>query len=218
MTASDVVIIGGGIAGVSLAARLAGKARVTLLEREDLLAMHTTGRSAALFSEVYGNEAVREWSREGRHFFENPPLGFSATPLVSPRPSLHVARPQHVVELETMQRENAQHMRVVTAQEAAARVRVLRTELFAAFGEEPGSLDIDVGALFEGFRRMAKADGAQIITGAQVVGLARRDYLWQVRTKDLEFSAPIVVNAAGAWAGTIGTLAGLGDRCVAPPF
>lgn len=81
----DILIIGGGIAGASVGANLAGDAKVALIEREARPGYHSTGRSAALFSEIYGNELIRALSRASRGFFFDPPPGFAAVPLVTPR-------------------------------------------------------------------------------------------------------------------------------------
>jgi len=216
VTSADVLIIGGGIAGVSLAARLAPAARVGVLEREEHLAMHTTGRSAAMFIESYGNAAVRQWTRESRAFFERPPPGFAAEPLLTPRPGLSVARAADVAALEEFVRANPGVVREVSAAVALARMPVLRKDAFAAFAEEPGSQDIDVHGLFDGFRRMAVHGGAQIVTRQEVLGLTRAGSLWTAATADGSFAAPVLVNAAGAWAGRIGVMAGLGDRGLMP--
>ncbi len=81
----DYAVIGGGIAGISAAAELARSHRVLLLEREPHLAYHTTGRSAAIYSETYGNRAIRALTSASRSFFESPPEGFTAQPLLRPR-------------------------------------------------------------------------------------------------------------------------------------
>ena len=216
MRDADVIIIGGGIAGISLAARLAGRARVMLLEQEKLLAVHTTGRSAALFSETYGNAFVRKLSAESRSFFESPPQGFGESPLLSSRPSLFVARKASTPLLDKTLSDNRETMRELSQSEALRRMPVLRPGLFSGFAEEPGSMDIDVGGLFEGFRRMALAGGVEFRMEQPVVDLSRDRGCWQVRTQDSAISAAIVVNAAGAWSGRVGVLAGLGDRSLAP--
>lgn len=216
MTAIDVLIVGGGIAGVSLAGRLAGRARTVLLEREDVLAMHTTGRSAAIYSETYGNERVRTLTRESRAFFETPPAGFADGPLVSPRPTLFVARAADVARLEDILRENPGAARAVTQEEAYARMPVLRKGVFAAFAEEPGSTDIDVHRLFDGFRRMALHGGVEILANREVLSLRGGPAGWTVATGAETLTARIVVNAAGAWAGKVGLMAGLGDRGLQP--
>jgi D-arginine dehydrogenase len=216
MTAADVVIVGGGIAGVSLAGRLAGHASIVVLEREPFLAAHTTGRSAAIFTEMYGNESVRRWTSESRPFFENPPEGFSEHALLTPRPTLFVARPQFVGELESELLLSSAVSRRVSQAEIYERMPILRRGVFTAAGEEPGSCDIDVHGLFEGFRRMAVRAGGEIHSAQEVVALERSSRGWQVQTRDGSFSARVVVNAAGAWAGPIGKLACLGDRGLTP--
>jgi D-arginine dehydrogenase len=216
MRSTDVLIIGGGIAGMSLAARLAGRARVVLLEREELLAMHTTGRSAAVFTETYGNAAVRALTSESRPFFTNPPTGFADHPLLTPRATLFVARADHVGELNDWLAENPRASRAVPLEEVYDRMPILRRNLFAAAAEEFGAADIDVHGLFDGFRRMALHGGLEVVTAAEVHGIARIDDSWTVETGKGIFSARVIVNAAGAWAGRIGNMASLGDRGLMP--
>jgi D-arginine dehydrogenase len=216
MMDADVVIIGGGIAGVSLAGRLAGKVSVVVLEREGVLASHTTGRSAAIYTEMYGNEAVRGWSTESRPFFDNPPDGFAERPLLTPRPTLFVARAEQAGALTKELTAYADVSRPVSLEEMYARMPIFRRGIYAAAGEEPGSADIDVHGLFEGFRRLAVHGGVTILTGQEIVAFDRGPHGWTVRTPTDSFTARVVVNAAGAWAGVVGNLVGLGDRGLTP--
>ena len=87
----DIAIIGAGIAGASLAYRLASERSVLLLERESQPGYHTTGRSAAMFMESYGPPAIRALTRASRAFYEQPPSGFGDQPLLSPRGVLYLA-------------------------------------------------------------------------------------------------------------------------------
>src|SRR5512133_3139406 len=89
----DIVIFGSGIAGASLAWRLAGQRSVLLLEREAQPGYHSTGRSAAMFMESYGPPAVRALTRASRAFYEHPPEGFADAPLMQPRGALYLATP-----------------------------------------------------------------------------------------------------------------------------
>src|ERR1700748_3952861 len=100
--AYDVLIIGSGIAGAGAAYELADGARVLLLEREDAHGRHTTGRSAALYSEAYGNAVIRGLTRASRAFFEAPPEGFAAHPLLTPRSCLYLGRPDQADTLARM--------------------------------------------------------------------------------------------------------------------
>src|SRR4051794_28009967 len=88
---ADFLIIGAGIAGASAACELSRHGRVVVLEREDQAGYHSTGRSAALFTEAYGNATIRALSRASRPFFTAPPAGFAAAPLLAPRGVLTVA-------------------------------------------------------------------------------------------------------------------------------
>lgn len=201
---------------MSLAGRLAGQARVVLLEREELLAMHTTGRSAAVFTETYGNAAVRALTSEARPFFVDPPSGFADHPLLTPRATLFVARTDHVGALEDWLSKNPRVSRAVPLREAYDRMPILRRDVFAAAAEEPGAADIDVHGLFEGFRRMAISRGVEMVTAAEVLGIARVGDSWSIETTQGTYTTRVIVNAAGAWAGRVGIMAGLGDRGLMP--
>src|SRR5213596_2969226 len=87
----DVAIIGAGIAGASLACRLAERRTAILLERETQPGYHATGRSAAMFMESYGPAMVRALTRASRAFYQAPPAGFAAVSLLAPRGALYVA-------------------------------------------------------------------------------------------------------------------------------
>jgi D-arginine dehydrogenase len=99
---ADVIVLGAGMAGASVAAELAPGRRVLLLEMEEQPGLHATGRSAAMFFESYGNATVRALTRASREFFEQPPAGFADTPLLSPRGALFVADAARLSVLEAM--------------------------------------------------------------------------------------------------------------------
>lgn len=216
MKQSDIVIVGGGIAGIALAAQLAGHARVVLLERESALSLHTTGRSAAIFSEAFGVAESRQRTRESREFFEHPPAGFATGPLLTPRPTLYVSRPESTERIAELLANSPDITRPLSAAEALHLMPVLRPGEFTAFAEEWTAADIDVGALFDGFRRQALHGGVEIFKNQEVVALSPESSGWTVVTGTERFTARIVVDAAGAWAGRIGLMAGLGDRGLSP--
>src|SRR5580700_9308390 len=87
---ADAVVIGGGIAGVSVACELATDRSVVLLETESTLAQHTTGRSAAILLRTLGNGVVRMLTRAGADLLSSPPEGFDG-PLLTPRPAIWIA-------------------------------------------------------------------------------------------------------------------------------
>src|SRR5690349_19679845 len=134
---ADIAVIGGGIAGVSVAAGLAGHASVVLLEQERELAYHTTGRSAAMFLESYGGPDVRALTSARRPRYD------AVGGLLTPRPLLWVAAPGRRAALETLAAGNPT-LCAVDEREARARCPVLRPEWLAGALLEPGAMEIDV--------------------------------------------------------------------------
>ncbi|HEV2271243.1 MAG TPA: FAD-dependent oxidoreductase [Steroidobacteraceae bacterium] len=208
----DILVIGGGIAGASAAAELARTHRVLLLEGEDALGLHSTGRSAAAFSETYGNRAIRSLTRASRDFFYHPPVDFSPYPLLKRRSWLQVASATQASALESLLAKDdvALNVRRVCPEEALALCPLLRPETVAAGGAyDRDAADIDVDGLHRGYLRLLRQHRGTILTGAQVTALVRRAGKWLVESTAGAFQAPIVINAAGAWADRIAVLAGV---------
>ncbi len=206
---ADVAVIGAGIAGASLAAELAADHKVLLLEQESQPGYHTTGRSAALYSKTYGPAAIRALARASEAFFRNPPEGFAAHPLLTPRGVLLIARPdQERQAAETMAELAGTQVTRIGREQALALCPLLRADYLADAVWDPDCHDIDVHGLHQGYLRLMKTRGGSLIGNAEVRGLARRDGAWRLETKAGEVSAGILVNAAGAWADEIGALAG----------
>jgi D-arginine dehydrogenase len=212
---SDFLIVGAGIAGASLAYELAPFGRVTLLEREDQPGYHTTGRSAALYTETYGNATMRALTRAGRGFYLDPPTGFAAHPILTPRGTLLVGT---AAQRDALERSLAECAALVpglalwSGEQVRARVPAFRPDQVAGAVWEPQAMDIDVHALHHGFLRGAKARGGALVCDAGVERLEHRDGRWFAHTRAGEFSAPVLVNAAGAWADELACMAGA--RCV----
>ncbi|SDX22995.1 Glycine/D-amino acid oxidase [Collimonas sp. OK242] len=218
---ADYIIIGAGIAGASIAYWLAPHARVIILERESQPGYHSTGRSAALYMESYGPPQVRAMTCASRAFFDHPPPGFAGHPLLIPRGALMFATQDQLAELdkhEAIVRSVSDKVERPDAEQACRRVPVLRRELVAAAVYEADAADIDVHALHQGFLRGAKAGaaGAKLICDAAVLALAYRTQTWEITTTQGRFSAPVVINAAGAWADVIGQMAGAAHIGLAP--
>lgn len=209
----DVVVIGAGIAGTSLAAHLAEHCSVCLIEMERQPGYHSTGRSAAVFAAFYGNETIRSLTRASRGFFNAPPRGFTSADLLKPRSTLVTARSGQTQALEHFVATAAEtdHVEPRSVAEALALCPILRSEELAGAAQITGLSDIDVNELHQCFLRMFKAHGGSIKLAAQVDGLERDTRGWVVKTARETVRGAIVVNAAGAWAGEIAKLAGAQD-------
>ena len=219
MESCDIVVIGAGMGGASAACFLSEHASVVILEREVQPAYHTTGRSAAMFLETYGNEAVRALTVASRAFYEAPPEGFTETPLLIPRRMFYIGRLDQAVALDRKFdeiRALVPAARRLDAAAARAELPMIRPDYLAGAVEEPGAGDLDVHAILSGFLRLARRRGARLICGAPVRALERQGDGWVVRTGAGDFACGAIVNAAGAWGDELGRMAGVAPVGLAP--
>ena len=211
----DILIIGGGMAGASAAAELAAAAHVVVLEMEAHAGYHTTGRSAATYITNYGNATIRKLNRASRPFLQHPPREISEHTLLSPRGCMCLAGPGAEDQLDEMLDE-AEGLVEISPAEAVARLPVLRQEAIGRVILEPEAADIDVNGLHMGYLRLLKFRGGQLICNARVEHLDYAHGRWQAHTPAGCFSAPVLVNAAGAWADQIAQCAGIAPIGLAP--
>ncbi len=209
----DIIVIGAGIAGATAAAHLSGDRRVALIEAEESAGYHTTGRSAALWVQNYGPRDVRELSRLSRAFFEAPPAGFAAVPLMRQRPVLMLATAAQRADLDAALSEGI-GLRRIGVDAAARMVPALRPGYAAGAAIEDDAFDMDVAAIHQGFLRKLRADGGVLALRSRASGIARRGDLWYIETTSGPMApgpvlqAPVVINAAGAWGDEVAALAG----------
>ena len=208
----DVLIVGAGIAGGSLAFELSESLQVILLERESQPGHHSTGRSAAMLTETYGTATVRALAIASRPFFVHPPAGFAPQPLLTPRGMLHVARvDQHAAleEAHAAARALGPAVRRLDAAQVCAVAPAVSPEYAWGGLLEEGAMAIDVGLLHQGYLRGLRARGGRLVTEAEVTAIGRQGDAWQVETTAGAFQAEILVNAAGAWADRLAEIAGV---------
>ena len=214
----DFVVIGGGIAGASVAAHLAVEGRLRLLEREAQPGYHSTGRSAALFSEAYGTGIVRALTRASRSALFAPEPGFCSIPLVRPRPVMALAHDGQAEALEFFIAATApvESLERLTASQAVAICPIVRPEplIGAVIGRH--TADIEVHELHQAYLRLLKKRGGSISTSAEVIQLTQDGSGWRIVTTAGTMWATTLINAAGAWAAQIGALAGALDIGLRP--
>jgi D-arginine dehydrogenase len=210
MAQFDVVIIGGGIAGASLGAEVAGKRRTLILEAEDVCGYHSTGRSAAFWLESYGGEQVALLTAASREFLASPPAEFSERGFLQDRGALHISEGDwpEVPPSVTAWR--------IPRDELEAMVPGIRPRWVKALFE-PGCADIDVAGLHLAFLRQFRRSGGTIATGMRLVRAEREGGEWHATLADgSTVEAPILVDAAGAWADSVAEACGVGRIGIEP--
>ncbi len=216
---ADHLVIGGGIACASAAYWLAPHGRVIVLEREAHPGYHSTGRSAALFMESYGTPQVRALTMASRAFLQQPPAGFSAHALLTPRGAMMVAGPGQEAELEAhwqVLHAMATNARRLGAEEACALVPVLRPERVIGAVLEPDAADMDVDAIHQGYLRGMRKAGGLLVCNAEATAIERVQAGWRVHAGGAVYEAPVLLNAAGAWVDAVARLAGVQPLGIEP--
>ncbi len=211
MDSADFIIIGGGIAGLSAGARLAAHGKVIVLEGEEALGYHSSGRSVSFSHYGIGNEVVRALTRHSRPFFEDQPEGFCDTPVATLSPSLYFAEESALPLLDALEANMGPLVASLQRLDEAALARlcpVIRTGPDAAVRGflDPTGLKLDADALLQSFARQLRASGGEIRLGQRVERIARQGDAWTVNDA---VTAPILVNAAGAWCDRVAALAGV---------
>lgn len=206
----DIVVIGAGIAGASVAAGLAAVTDVMLVEAEAQPAYHATGRSAAMFAPSYGPPVIQKFTSASANFFHTPPEGFTETPLLAPCTVLMIgtAKQQNAVTQFIHEMSDSGGIEPVAMSELTA-IQPLLREGYAQYGIlDRAAYDIDVHALHAAFLKQFKRNGGVLSAASPVQAMTHQDGQWQLTTKRGSITANIVVNAAGAWADEIGQMAG----------
>lgn len=208
----DFAIVGAGIAGASLAAGLAPHGRVLLLEAEDRPGYHSTGRSAAFWTESYGGPMVQPLTTASGPFLHR--HGF-----LQPRGALTLARASELAALEVFASEfRALGVRVDDLDRAALDQRLpgLKAEwVRGAF--EPDCCDIDVAGLHQHWLAAARQGGAELWNRARLERAGQAAGGWTLTLADGRTAqAAILVNAAGAWADPVAECAGVRPLGVQP--
>jgi len=222
--AIDAVVIGAGIAGTSVAYFLSNHAKVIVLERESQPGVHSTGRSAALFSETYGSPQVRALTRASRSFLERPPRGFVENPLLAQRGALVIGTQERAAQIENdfeLMRAHTPQLQLVGAGQMRALVPVLESQFAHTGLFEPGAADIDVNSLHQGFIRGVKQRGSSLECGVQIHSIERDggEWLLEVAMRGAQphsLRAPLVIDAAGAWADEVAALARVAPLGIEP--
>ncbi len=215
----DIAIIGGGIAGASLAHFLGAQRSLLMLEQETFHGYHASGRSAAEFTRRFHAQLVGKLAVASADFLMNPPQGFTEVPLLIPRGNLLVANEEKAAHLrEVFEREAQAGSEILpqSVEEALFRVPFLNPDYVRAAFFDPDCYDVEAETLLQSFIKSARNSGADIKTGCELVSASYNGFRWQIETTLGAFSARVLVNAAGAWADVIARRAGVAPLGLIP--
>ena len=213
-TTSDILIIGGGVAGLSAGAALAGHGNVHVLEAEDQIGFHSSGRSATMFHYALGDALIRTLTLASRAFFDRPPEAFGDDPIGRRMAVLVHGRADELAELDALEAAIApfatlERLDQQGIAELCPLLKVGEDGAVAAIADMNG-MRLDQHALLQGYWRLMRAAGGVLTTKARAAAIVREGGAWRVTTETGEvFAAPILVNAAGAWADHVAALAGV---------
>lgn len=206
---SDIIVIGGGVAGLSAAASLSADARVTVLEQETSLGYHASGRSAALFEENYGLPSTVALNRASKaHHFE------ANGGYLSPRGFLIIGQAEERAAFE----EDAETLGAdpIPPGQALEMVPILNPEAVAYAAYHEDAFDFDTDRMMQDFRRAITANGGAVEVKSPVTEIERTSEGWRVTAGAKTYESAVLVNAAGAWADPIAEMAGIAPIGITP--
>ena len=205
----DIIIIGGGIAGLSVGGRLSEEANITLIEAEENLGYHTSSRSAAAFIEDYGNNTIRELNKGSKPYLQSKEVD-----VLSPRGSLFLGKENEKEAFKRQCIEFAHNEISIADAKNLFEIVNFKTAKYAAYRED--ILDIDTDKLLQHFTKIINKNNNNIITRSKVTKISFDQHKWHVEADGNSYSSDILVNASGAWADEIAVLANLKPLGLSP--
>ncbi|MFL6733417.1 MAG: NAD(P)/FAD-dependent oxidoreductase [Sphingomicrobium sp.] len=211
MTNYDIIIIGGGIAGSSLGALLSAGARVAILEAEEHCAFHSTGRSAAFWLASYGGPGIIPLTLSSKPFFDRRWPGVEV-PLLRPRGAIFIAREDaDLAEVESGDPQHQLDRELLDRQALERAIPGLKPGWNQGLAE-PSCADIEVAALHNACLTQFRRHGGTVFLSSALRSARRVGGEWRIQAGEQTFTAPVIVNAAGAWADVVA------ERCEVPPI
>lgn len=205
-----VVVIGAGVAGLSVAATLAPSTDVLVVEMEATPAHHASGRSAALYIPTYGPPTIRRLTRTSLDWLSSRGDGIADVDLITPRLVMFAADADHIDDLHATAAgmgDAGGTLHLLSADETRALCPALRPEWVVAGGVDRDAYDMDVAAIVGAFRRRLADRGGRVDLERRVTGLGRNASGWSIETTAGTVECDVVVNAAGAWVDDVAGLA-----------
>ena len=199
----DIIVIGSGIAGISLASKLSSERSVCVIEKENLLSYHSTGRSFAFYIESYGNETIRKLTKASKKFFlEN--NSSNEQELLKKRGALYLANDNQINSRNKLFKElNSSLIKILDKKQTLEKISSLKENYVNSSLYDSEASDIDVDLLYNTYLKKFKNDKGIVLTNINILEFKRDKRNWKIKTNNDTFNCKIIVNAAGAWADEI---------------
>lgn len=203
----DIAIIGSGIAGAGLASQFTDAKRICIIETEKQAGFHSTSRSAAMFIKGYGNQPIRHLTELSEPYYKSPEKLFTNQTLLSPRGQLIICEPGE--EQKWQQELQFSHcVSHISKEKAHELVPLLKKDRIIDAVYDDQAADIDVDVIHQSALKQFKNQGGHLILNSEVRSLNQEGKGWTITTASHTITANIIINAAGAWADNIASLAG----------
>ena len=215
----DIIVLGSGIAGISIASELSEYLNVCVLEKERLISYHSTGRSLAFYLESYGNEVIRQLTSASKDFFYNRIDTTSKNILIKKRGVIHIANKFQTIKLKNLYEtltKNNENFKILNKLQTMELLPCLNDEYVDSSIYDSEASDIDVNAVYNIYLKKLTKNNGKVITDIKITEFLHQDHGWKILTNQDEFQTKIIVNAAGAWCDRIATNVGAKNINIVP--
>jgi len=215
----DIIVLGSGIAGISIASELSEYLNVCVLEKERLISYHSTGRSLAFYLESYGNEVIRQLTSASKDFFYNRIDTTSKNTLIKKRGVIHIANKFQTIKLKNLYEtltKNNENFKILNKLQTMELLPCLNDEYVDSSIYDSEASDIDVNAVYNIYLKKLTKNNGKVITDIKITEFLHQDHGWKILTNQDEFQTKIIVNAAGAWCDRIATNVGAKNINIVP--
>ena len=215
----DIIVLGSGIAGISIASELSEYLNVCVLEKERLISYHSTGRSLAFYLESYGNEVIRQLTSASKDFFYNRIDTTSKNTLIKKRGVIHIANKFQTLKLKNLYEtltKNNENFKILNKLQTMELLPCLNDEYVDSSIYDSEASDIDVNAVYNIYLKKLTKNNGKVITDIKITEFLHQDHGWKILTNQDEFQTKIIVNAAGAWCDRIASNVGAKNINIVP--
>lgn len=215
----DIIVLGSGIAGISIASELSKYLKVCVLEKERLISYHSTGRSLAFYLESYGNDIIRKLTSASKDFFYNILDTNSKNILIKKRGVIHIANKLQNIKLKNLYEtliKNNKNFKILNKLQTMELLPCLNDNYIDSSIYDSEASDIDVNAVYNIYLKNLTANNGKIIKDVQITKFLHQNNLWKILTNQEEFCTKIIVNAAGAWSDQVAANVGAKNINIVP--